>query len=198
MSRKKRRKKAVVIPAIPEIERELKRERYKRRYRSTLRSTVYSLVVVAAVAILVATLWMPVLQIYGTSMTPTVESGDILVSLKGSEFNPGDIIAFYYNNKILVKRVIAGPGDWVNIDEEGNVFVNGEPLDEPYLEEKALGECDITLPYQVPESRIFVMGDHRSVSVDSRSTSIGCVAEEQIVGKLVMRLWPLDKIGKPE
>ena len=187
-----------MIPGVEELERELKRERYKLRYRSTLRSTVSSLIVVAAVAILVATLWMPVLQIYGTSMTPTVTDGDILVSLKGSEFNPGDIIAFYYNNKILVKRVIAGPGDWVNIDEAGNVFINGEPLDEPYLEEKALGECDITLPYQVPESRIFVMGDHRSVSVDSRSTSIGCVAEEQIVGKLVMRLWPLDKIGTPE
>ena len=197
MSRKKRRK-GLVIPTAEELERELKRERYKRRYRNTLRSTVWSLVIVAAVAILVATLWMPVLQIYGTSMTPTIVDGDILVSVKGSEFSPGDIIAFYYNNKILVKRVIAGPGDWVNIDEEGNVSVNGEPLEEPYLEEKALGECDITLPYQVPESRIFVMGDHRSVSVDSRSTSIGCVAEEQIVGKLVMRLWPLEKIGVPE
>ena len=192
------RKKPVVIPEIEEIERELKRERYKKRYRSTLRSTVWSLVIVAAVAILVATLWMPVLQIYGTSMSPTLVDGDILISLKESSFEPGDIVAFYYNNKILVKRVIAGPGDWVNIDEDGNVFINGEALDEPYLEEKALGECDITLPYQVPESRIFVMGDHRSVSVDSRSTSVGCVAEEQIVGRLVMRLWPLNKIGKPE
>ncbi len=199
MSRKKKmRKKPIVIPEIEEIERELKRERYKKRYRSTLRSTVWSLVIVAAVAILVATLWMPVLQIYGTSMSPTIVDGDILVSVKRSEFSPGDIIAFYYNNKILVKRVIAGPGDWVNIDEEGNVSVNGEPLEEPYLEEKALGECDITLPYQVPESRIFVMGDHRSVSVDSRSTSIGCVAEEQIVGKLMMRLWPLGRIGTPQ
>ncbi len=192
------RKKPVVIPEIEEIERELKRERYKKRYRSTLRSTVWSLVIVAAVAILVATLWMPVLQIYGTSMSPTLVDGDILISLKESSFEPGDIVAFYYNNKILVKRVIAGPGDWVNIDEDGNVFINGEAFDEPYLEEKALGECDITLPYQVPESRIFVMGDHRSVSVDSRSTSVGCVAEEQIVGRLVMRLWPLNKIGKPE
>ena len=192
------RKKPVVIPEIEEIERELKRERYKKRYRSTLRSTVWSLVIVAAVAILVATLWMPVLQIYGTSMSPTLVDGDILVSLKESSFEPGDIVAFYYNNKILVKRVIAGPGDWVNIDEDGNVFINGEALDEPYLEEKALGECDITLPYQVPESRIFVMGDHRSVSVDSRSTSVGCVAEEQIVGRLVMRLWPPDRMGKPE
>ena len=198
MSRRSRKKKPVVIPEIEEIERELKRERYRKRYRSTLRSTIWSLVIVAAIAILVATLWMPVLQIYGTSMSPTLTDGDILVSLKGSEFKPGDIVAFYYNNKILVKRVIAGPGDWVNIDEDGNVFINGEKLDEPYLVEKALGECDITLPYQVPESRIFVMGDHRSVSVDSRSTSVGCVAEEQIVGRLVMRLWPLNKIGAPE
>lgn len=183
------------IPSVEELERELKRERYKKRYGTVLRSTVYALITVAAVAVLVATLWMPVLQIYGASMTPTLTNGDIVLSVKADRFQPGDIIAFYYNNKILVKRVIASPGDWVDMDGDGNVFVNGELLDEPYLTEKAVGECDIELPYQVPESRIFVMGDHRSVSVDSRSTTVGCVADEQIVGKLVFCLWPFQNLG---
>ena len=128
-------------------------------------------------------------------MTPTLSDGDIVVSVSGSEFEAQDIIAFYYNNKILVKRVIATAGQWVDIDEEGNVSVNGTPLDEPYVFEKALGECDIDLPYQVPEGRVFVMGDHRSVSVDSRSTSVGCVAQEQIVGKLVFCVWPFTNFG---
>lgn len=177
------------------LEEELKRKQYRERYGRTLRSTICILVTVAAAAVLAATLWLPVLQIYGGSMAPTLNDGEIVVSLKSQAFEPGRIIAFYYNNKILVKRVIAGPGDWVDIDEDGTVYVNEKELDEPYLEEKALGECDIKLPYQVPESRVFVMGDHRSVSVDSRSTMVGCVAEEQIVGKLVLRIWPLDKIG---
>lgn len=142
-------------------------------------------------AVLVATLWLPVLQIYGSSMTPTLEEGDIVVSIKSKTYETGDIVAFYYNNKILIKRVIAGSGDWVDLDEDGTVYVNGEKLDEPYVKDKAFGECDLELPYQVPESRIFVMGDHRSVSVDSRSKAVGCVAEEQIVGKLVFRIWPL-------
>lgn len=128
-------------------------------------------------------------------MTPTLEDGDIVVSMKGSDFEPGDVIAFYYNNKILVKRVIAGPGDWVDIDKDGNVTVNGQALEEPYLQEKALGDCNIKLPYQVPDSRLFVMGDHRSVSVDSRNTAVGCVAQEQIVGRLVFRIWPLNGMG---
>jgi signal peptidase I len=151
---------------------------------------------VAAVAVLVATLLLPVLRIYGTSMSPTLTNGEIVLSLKGSDFETGDVIAFYYNNKILVKRVIAGPGDWVDIKEDGTVYINDVELDEPYVVEKALGECDIEMPYQVPESRYFVMGDHRSVSIDSRSTSIGCVSEEQIVGKLVMKIWPLSDLGK--
>ena len=142
-------------------------------------------------AVLVATLWLPVLQIYGSSMTPTLEEGDIVVSIKSKNYETGDIVAFYYNNKILIKRVIASSGDWVDLDEDGTVYVNGEKLDEPYVKDKAFGECDLELPYQVPESRIFVMGDHRSVSVDSRSKAVGCVAEEQIVGKLVCRIWPL-------
>lgn len=188
-------KKKRPIPSLSELEGELNRERYQYRYRSVLRSTIYTLITVAAVAVLVATLWLPVLQIYGTSMSPTLTDGDIVISLKASEFEPGDVIAFYYNNKILVKRVIATEGDWVDIDEDGTVYVNDEELDEPYLTEKALGDCNIELPYQVPDSRIFVMGDHRSVSVDSRNTAVGCVAEEQIVGKLIFCIWPFAQFG---
>lgn len=184
------------MPSVPELEQELARERYRIRFRSTLRSTVYALITVAAIAVLVATLLLPVLQIYGSSMTPTLTDGDIVLSLKETDFERQDVIAFYYNNKILVKRVIARAGEWVNIDEEGNVTVDGEPLEEPYVQEKSLGECDIQLPYQVPEGRLFVMGDHRSVSVDSRSSAVGCVAEEQIVGKLIFRIWPISGFGK--
>ena len=182
-------------PPLKELEGELQRERHKIRYRRVLRSTVFTLVTVAAVAILVATLWMPVLQIYGASMTPTLTDGDIVISRKVKNLKQGDIVAFYYNNRILVKRYIANAGDWVDIDEEGNVYVNGELLDEPYVFEKALGECTIELPYQVPENRIFVLGDHRSVSVDSRSASVGCVAEDQIVGELVFCVWPFSNLG---
>ncbi|MBP3901783.1 MAG: signal peptidase I [Blautia sp.] len=160
-----------------------------------LRSTIYTMITVAAIAILVAVLFLPVLRIYGSSMNPTLNEGDIVVSIKGSQFKTGEIIAFYYNNKILVKRVIANTGDWVDIDEDGYVYVNGEKLDEPYLEDRAFGETDIKLPYQVPDKRIFVMGDNRSVSVDSRNTSVGCVAEEQIVGKIVYCVWPFSNFG---
>lgn len=183
------------IPSVEELERELKRERYKKRYGTVLRSTVYTLITVAAIAILVATLWLPVLQIYGNSMTPTLQDGEIIFSVKTSEFEPGDIIAFYYNNKILVKRVICGPGDWIDIDGDGTVYVNEIRLEEPYLTEKALGDCNIDLPFQVPDGKVFVMGDHRSTSVDSRNTAVGCVAQEQIVGKIIFRIWPLNRIG---
>lgn len=186
------------IPTIEELQSELRRVRYKSRYRSVLRSTIYTLITVAAIAVLVATLWLPVLQIYGNSMTPTLQDGEIIFTVKTSDLEPGDIISFYYNNKILVKRVIAGPGEWVNIDEAGNVYVNNVPLDEPYLDEKAFGDCDIELPYQVPDGKIFVMGDHRSTSVDSRNTSVGCVAQEQIVGKIIFRVWPLNRFGTVE
>ena len=183
------------IPQLEDLERELAREKYKNRYGVVLRSTIYTLITVAAVAILVATLWMPVLQIYGSSMNETLQDGDIVLSVKAGNLHSGDIIAFYYNNKILVKRVIAQAGDWVNIDSEGNVYVNDVFLEEPYISNKALGECDIELPYQVPENRVFVMGDHREVSIDSRTTTVGCVAEEQIVGKLVFRAWPFQTFG---
>ena len=191
----------VTLPTSQQLEAELQRVKYRKRYRSVLRSTVYTLITVAAVAVLVATLLLPVLQIYGSSMTPTLTDGDIVLTVKTTEFKTGDVVAFYYNNKILVKRVIAQAGEWVDITPEGDVYVgktSGQMvlLDEPYLLEKALGDCNIELPYQVPESRVFVMGDHRSISVDSRNTAVGCVAEEQLVGKLVFRVWPLDLFGE--
>lgn len=182
-------------PSVEQIQAELNRVKYRRRYRTVLKSTIYTLITVAAIAVLVATLWLPVLQIYGSSMTPTLQDGEIIFSMKTADFDKGDIVAFYYNNKILVKRVIAGPGEWVDIDEDGTVYVNEEALDEPYLEEKAFGDTDIELPYQVPDGKIFVMGDHRATSVDSRNTAVGCVAQEQIVGKIILRIWPLGRIG---
>lgn len=183
------------MPDVAQLEAELQREKYKKRYKRLLRSTVYTLIVVAAVAVLVATIWLPVLQIYGSSMTPTLDESDIVVSIRGTDFVPGELVAFYLGNKILVKRCIAGPGQWVDIDEDGNVFVDGKLLDEPYLVEKALGDCNIELPYQVPDNRYFCLGDHRATSVDSRNTAVGCVAEEQIVGKIVFRVWPLAGFG---
>jgi len=193
-----KQKKVHEMPSTAQLEAELKRVKYQSRYHSVLRSTIYTLIVVAAVAILVATLWLPVLQIYGNSMTPTLQDGEIIFSVKTSEFEPGDIIAFYYNNKILVKRVICGPGDWIDIDADGTVYVNEVRLDEPYLVEKALGDCNTELPFQVPDGRYFVMGDHRSTSVDSRNTAVGCVADEQIVGKIIFRVWPLNRLGRVE
>lgn len=188
-------RKSRSMPSVAQLEAELKRERYRRRYGSTLLSTIYLLITVAAVAVLVATLLMPVLRIYGNSMTPTLENGEIVISVKTSDFEAGDIVSFYYNNKILIKRVICDAGDWIDIDADGTVYVNGVELDEPYLTEKALGDCDLTLPYQVPDGRIFVMGDHRLTSVDSRNTAVGCVSSEQIVGKIVFRVWPLKRLG---
>ena len=181
-------------PSVEQLEQQLKQERYKIRYQYALRTTIYTLLAVAAIAILVATLWLPVLQIYGSSMTPTLSEGQLVVSVKSKDFEQGDIIAFYYNNKILVKRIIAGPGSWVDIDEDGTVYINQEPLEEPYLAEHAYGQCDIKLPYQVPDNQYFVMGDHRSTSVDSRSTTVGCVATDDIVGRLFLRVWPLPEI----
>ena len=184
------------IPSVEALEAELGRTRHRENYRRVLRSTFFSLVVVAAIAVLVATLWMPVLQIYGSSMTPTLDEGQFVVSVKSSQFETGDLLAFYLGNKLLVKRCIAGPGDWVDIDEAGNVSVNDVPLDEPYLTEKAFGECDIELPYQVPDERWFLMGDHRSTSVDSRNSTVGCASKAQIVGRIIFRVWPLSEFGR--
>lgn len=182
-------------PSVMQLEEELKRERYKRSYRATLKSMIYTLIVVAAISVLVATFCLPVLQIYGSSMNPTLQDGEVVVSVNTDKLESGDILAFYYNNKIMVKRVIARAGDWVDFDRDGTVYVNAVPVDEPYLIEKAFGECDIKLPYQVPHGEIFVMGDHRSTSIDSRSMAIGCVKDEQIVGKVIFRIWPLKRIG---
>lgn len=195
MRKKKEPVRFDVLPTTAQLEKELKQENYKNRYLRVFRSTVAALVTVAAAAILVAVLLLPVLQIYGTSMSPSLTQGNVVVSLKGGNFETGDMIAFYYNNKILVKRVIAQAGDWVDISEDGTVYVNNRAIDEPYLTEKSLEPCDIKLPYQVPESRVFVMGDHRSVSIDSRSAAVGCVAEEQVVGKIAFRVWPITKLG---
>lgn len=183
------------LPTTEQLEAERRRLRYRQRYHRTLKSTVAILIVVAALAVLVAMLWMPVLRIYGSSMAPSLQNGQIVVSVKSKRFETGDIIAFYHGNKLLIKRYIAGPSDYVSIDEDGSVSVNGTPLDEPYLPEKALGETDIELPYQVPDLRYFVMGDNRSASIDSRSTVVGCIAEDQIVGKVVFRIWPLNVFG---
>ena len=184
------------LPTAEQLKNELERVRYKSNFRRTMLSTVSSLTVVAAVAVIVSVLFLPVLRVTGTSMTPTMLNDELIVCSKRSDFKSGDIVAFYLNNKILLKRVIGVSGDVIDIDEEGNVYVNGEMLDEPYLNEKAKGECDIELPYQVPENRIFVMGDHRAVSIDSRSTSVGCIADEYVIGRVILRVWPFERAGR--
>ncbi|MDO5784689.1 MAG: signal peptidase I [Eubacteriales bacterium] len=177
------------------LEAELRWEKRRAAYRRTVRNTVFILVTVAAVAVLLAMLLIPVLRINGTSMTDTLQDKDIVVAVNGSSYEQGEVIAFYYNNNILIKRVIAAQGDWVDIDADGNVFVNGIQLDEPYVSDKALGKCNITLPYQVPEGQIFVMGDHRETSLDSRNTAVGCIDDELVIGKILFCIWPLSDIG---
>ena len=181
------------LPELALLQKELKRERYKRRFRKLLRSTVNALVVVAAVAALIATLVLPVLQIAGTSMEPSLNDGDIVLLMKTDRLETGDLCAFYYSNKILIKRIIAVPGDYLWINPDGTVYLNGTELIEPYVSEKALGECDVQFPYQVPENQYFMMGDHRETSIDSRSSVIGSIAEDQIIGKILCRVWPLEQ-----
>ena len=183
------------LPSSQQVEQELKRERYKTRYKSTLRSTVFALVTASAVAVLVATLFLPVLQIYGSSMYPTLQEGQIVVSVKADDLKAGDIVAFYYGNKVLIKRYIAGPGTWINILEDGTVYLDDELLAEPYLTAKHFGISDLEYPYQVPEDTYFLMGDEREISVDSRHSSVGCISEEDIVGKIIFRVWPMNTVG---
>lgn len=183
------------LPTTAEVRSELERETHRNRFLGSVRSTVFVLIVVAAAAVLTAVLLLPILRIYGDSMAGTLDTGDVVVSVKSSDFRTGDVMAFYYNNNVLVKRVIAQGGDWVDIDQEGNVSVNGERLDEPYLSSKAYGETNIELPYQVPEGRVFVMGDNRDVSIDSRNTAVGCISSEQVVGKIIFKIWPLTGFG---
>ena len=183
------------LPSTEQIKEAYEKVSYRQRLIRSVASTTNILIVVAAVTVLIAVLLLPILRIYGQSMNSTLSSGELVVSIKGASFKTGDIVAFYYNNNILVKRVIANSGDWVDIDLEGNVYVNQKKIDEPYLDEKAFGEPTIDFPYQVPDERVFVLGDNRAVSIDSRHTSIGCVTSEQIVGKIVFRVWPLSKLG---
>lgn len=185
----------ITLPTTSEIEELYKKAKYRKLFTEKIRSTVFMLIVVAAFAILVAMLYLPTLRIYGKSMKGTLESGDIVLAVKSNHFKTGDIVAFYYNNNILVKRVIAESGDWVNITKDGTVYVNDKKINEPYIENKAYGETNIKFPYQVPENRIFVLGDNRKVSIDSRNTSVGAVSDEQLVGKLIVRIWPLSDIG---
>ncbi|MBR6407765.1 MAG: signal peptidase I [Clostridia bacterium] len=191
-----KRKIPLELPKTSELKTELKREQYKQRYRRTLRSTVSVLIVVAAVAVLASTLWFPAIKIFGDSMSPTLRKGEIVVAVKGNYYKPGDVVGFYYGNKLLIKRFIAGPGDWVNIANDGTVYVNDIELAEPYLKEKAFGDCNIKLPYQVPEGRYFVLGDHRAISIDSRNATVGCIAEEQMVGKIFFCIWPFSEFGQ--
>lgn len=183
------------IPTTEEVKAERERLEYRSRYGQVLRSTIYALLVVAAAAVLLATLLLPVLQVSGDSMNPTLEDKDILVLVKGENMETGDLCAFYWQNKLLIKRIIGAPGDVITLDENGVVTVNGKTLDEPYVDELALGECDIRFPYQVPENRYFVLGDHRAVSIDSRSSVIGCVEKSQILGRVFLRVWPLDRLA---
>lgn len=185
-------------PSSEEIASEIKARRRNKRVLQIIGSTISVLLTVAAIVVLLATFVFPTLRIFGTSMSPTLQEGEIAVTVKTSEYHAGDIIAFYYNNKILVKRVICGPGDWFNMQSDGTVYINNDKLDEPYVSEHGFGSCDLELPYQVPDGEYFVMGDQRMSSIDSRMSQVGCVAADRIVGHVFLRVWPLDSIGTVE
>lgn len=191
----KKAEKKVLVPSLKEIQTERKRIRRGTYYRQALRGTVSVLVVVAAIAVLITTLFLPILQISGDSMSPTLEHDEIVILFKSKDFDRGDLIGFYYQGKILLKRVIALPEDEVAIDADGNVYINGELLEEPYVTDKGLGDCDLEFPYKVPGTGYFVLGDQRSNSVDSRNSVIGAISQDDIIGKVFLRVWPLPKFG---
>lgn len=186
--------KRTALPTLNQIESERKRYRWQKAYMKALRGTISVLTYMAAVAALIATLVLPVLQIEGTSMEPTLVNGDIVLLTKTTAFGRGDICGFAWNNKILVKRVIGIPGDWIEIDTDGTVYLNGEKLEEPYAQQIAFGECDLEFPYQVPQEQYFVLGDMRESSIDSRNTLVGCVENDQIIGRIFFRIWPIKKL----
>ena len=189
-----RKKKEVSLPTKKQVETERKRYRRQKAYNKALRGTVYVLTIVAAVAVLIATLVLPVLQIEGTSMEPALSNGDVVLLMKTTRFERGDLCGFTWNNKLLIKRVIGLPGDWIEIDTDGTIYLNGDKLEESYVEHKALGECDLEFPFQVPQEQYFVIGDMRESSIDSRNTVIGCIPKDQIVGKVFFRVWPFKSI----
>ena len=189
-----RKNKEVALPTKDQVETERKRYRRQKAYNKALRGTVYVLTIVAAVAVLISTLILPVLQIEGESMEPTLSNGDIVLLMKTTRFDHGDLCGFTWNNKLLIKRVIGLPGDWIEIDTDGTVYLNGDKLDEPYVQQKALGECDLVFPFQVPQEQYFVIGDLRESSIDSRNSLIGCITKDQIVGKVFFRIWPFKNI----
>ena len=183
-------------PRSDQLKQELLRENERKRYGYTLRNTIYILIVVAAVAVLLSAYLISVLRVEGVSMSPNLEDADLVIAVHTKEFEPGEIVGFYYNNRILLKRVIGSPGDTVDMDADGNLFVNGVMLEEPYLSEKDYGDyTDVGFPYQVPEKRFFVVGDNRKESIDSRSGTIGTITSDQVVGKIVLRIWPLSGFG---
>ncbi len=188
--------KEMVRPTMEEMNQEIERLKRQKKTRRAWRWTLYSLAVVAAIAVLIATLWMPVLKITGSSMSPTLNNGEMVVALRTKQFDSGDVIAFYYDNKILIKRVIATAGQYVDIKEDGTVLVDGKVLEEPYISEKSKGECNIKLPYQVGDGQIFVMGDDREISLDSRTTAVGTIENGKILGRVFFRVWPLASFGR--
>lgn len=189
MSRRNRQQ--VSLPSPEQVSRAYQQDQYRKRYKRAFISTLSVLAVIAAVAVLVSTLFLPVIQVSGNSMEPTLSDGDVLVLLKSKRYERSQLCCISWQNKMLLKRIIGLPGDVVSIDTQGNVTVNGALLDEPYVSDKTLGECDVTFPCQVPEGKVFVLGDHRSTSIDSRSSEIGCVDQDQIVGFVLFQVWPI-------
>lgn len=182
-------------PSLPTSIAARLRRFFKSRPIQVLWRVIQALIVVSATGILVATFFISVLQVRGTSMEPTVKEGDVVIADHSKKFATGDVIAFYYNNKVILKRVIAFPTDWVDIKPDGTVWVNGEELQEDYVQGLSLGHPDIIFPYQVPEGRYFVLGDHRSASIDSRSSTIGTVSDDQVIGSVFLKVWPLKNLG---